>query len=257
MKNYSKFIDYSILLFHLSLNDIKQKFKRTHIGPLWNVLSSLVVILSIFFIFSIIFNDVNFNYFRHLSFGIVIWFYIANTINEGLTSITNSGPLIRNIPLNPIFFITRSVLKNYLIFFNSLLAICLINLIFGFITINEILVCFFFSFLLFIFLFLLIIIFSVINVFFHDFQYLISNILQIVFYLTPVVWNIEQIGASFKIKMLLSLNPFMHFMDLIRSPNDLNDPSTTFFAVIIYFIFAFIGATICYKKFFKKISLYV
>jgi ABC-2 type transport system permease protein/lipopolysaccharide transport system permease protein len=50
---------------------------------------------------------------------------------------------------------------------------------------------------------------------YRDIPEIISNIMQIAFFLTPILWMPDMIGRGFG---MLNFNPFYHFIELVRAP---------------------------------------
>jgi ABC-type polysaccharide/polyol phosphate export permease len=51
---------------------------------------------------------------------------------------------------------------------------------------------------------------------FRDMPQIIANMLQVAFYLTPVIWLPELLSGHHR--WLLNLNPFYHLLEIVRAP---------------------------------------
>lgn len=59
-------------------------------------------------------------------------------------------------------------------------------------------------------------IFAFISARFPDLRTMISNILQIIFFVTPIMWMPSALPSRFS--LFLTLNPFVYFVNLMRNP---------------------------------------
>ena len=83
----------------LGWNDIRQRYRRSVLGPFWITISMAVFILLLGVIYSHIFQiDVK-TYFPFLALGYIIWGFIAQTTGESFISFQESERIIRQIRL--------------------------------------------------------------------------------------------------------------------------------------------------------------
>ena len=90
---------------------------------------------------------------------------------------------------------------------------------------------------------------------FRDMPQIIANLIQISFFLTPIIWQIDMAGRHF---YLINFNPIYHFIEIVRSPlinaqiNNLSFIFTSISAVIGTLITSYF-----FGKFYKRISFWV
>jgi lipopolysaccharide transport system permease protein len=80
----------------------------------------------------------------------------------------------------------------------------------------------FLGFLFFVFvLFWVCLAFAVLSARFRDVPLIVENILQLVFYMTPIAWMPQMLGDPYRV--ILDLNPIFYAIEIIRAPliNDL------------------------------------
>ena len=51
---------------------------------------------------------------------------------------------------------------------------------------------------------------------FRDIPQLVSNIVQVAFFVSPILWKADMLGA--KARLAADLNPLYHFMEIVRAP---------------------------------------
>ena len=87
-------------------NDIKQRYRRSIIGPLWITITNFIFIISLALIYHKLFKmDLNF-FLLWIATGIIPWYLFTSISTESMTSVTESENIIKSIPieLNVIFF---------------------------------------------------------------------------------------------------------------------------------------------------------
>ena len=106
------------LAYILGLQDVKQRYKRSALGPLWLTLSMSVTISAMGFVFGRIFNTPLHDFFPYLAAGIILWGFISVVLSEGCSVFVDSESIIKQIPLPYFTFILRLIWRNLLIFFH-------------------------------------------------------------------------------------------------------------------------------------------
>ena len=86
--------------FFLGNKEIKARYKRSIIGPLWITLGTLFVLMVIGPVYGIILGQNSDQYIVYLSCGLIYWILFASTINSCCQSLINSASTIasRNVP---------------------------------------------------------------------------------------------------------------------------------------------------------------
>jgi lipopolysaccharide transport system permease protein len=250
-------INYNLVKLLVKLN-LKVHHRNSYIGPLWNVITNVIIIITLSVAYYPYHRDNFIFYISYLSIGVFFWRYISYTINESLSLLEKKKNVLKEVNINMKCFIFEIVFSN---FFRLLYAFPII--IFLLIMNDE---NFYKNFLLFFLIILLIItnlIFltystSIISLIYSDIKTIIENIMWILFFATPIIWLEDSINI--KIKYLLNFNIFYHFFNIIRMPL-LNYVNNQFFiSLIIVLFFTIINIALsymCHLKFEKKITLYL
>jgi len=95
---------------------------------------------------------------------------------------------------------------------------------------------------------------SVLTVYFRDLQYVITILLQVFFFFTPVVYRSDSLGNGVVAK-LMSLNPLNIFIELMRLPivNHLFPHPSTVMIALLLSISSFLIGLYVFKKYEKKL----
>lgn len=203
------------LWLDLAWFDIKQRFRRSVLGPVWITISMAMLIIGMGPLYASIFDIDLKSYLPYLAFGIIIWSYIStNTIEACNSFILGTGVIQQTrYPLSS--FVLRTTWRNLIILgFNSVLILAI--LIYVQATPNMIMLKSLLGLLL---LFLATIGLSFIVAIFctryRDMQQLINSLLQIVMFVTPVFWRTDLLPQR---TVLIDWNPAYYFLEAIRAP---------------------------------------
>ncbi len=103
---FSGFLSYRIW-FTLGFHDIKQRYRRSVIGPFWFTLSTAFMVAVLGSLYSQILNhDIN-KYLPYLASGLTLWQFISTSINEGSSIYIDAGALIKQVK----FFVKNLILS--------------------------------------------------------------------------------------------------------------------------------------------------
>jgi ABC-type polysaccharide/polyol phosphate export permease len=200
---------------YLAWQDIRLRYRRSTIGPLWITLSMLVFCLSLGFVYSRLFKQNVIEYLPFVSVGFVIWGLIASILSEMPNLYVESASYIKDTNVNPMVILMRAVARHVITFAHNMLIVGAIYLWFGMkVTASHLYV---------VPALLLTIVtvaamgvtLSIVGARFRDVAPVTQSIIQIFFFVTPVTWNPSMLPAESRI---LTLNPFSHLLNITRSP---------------------------------------
>ena len=207
-----------IRLVHvLAWNDIKQRYRRTILGPIWISLSTLVTIIGLGLLFGVILNQKTDDYLAYLAVGILFWNFNASVIQEGGNSIIEMERMVKQFALPYSLCMMRVMYRNILILIHNLIIAFLIFYMFDKININFNWQSVFQIILGMAVLGCIVNFSAIISTRYRDIQPISQSVMQLFFYLTPIIWKPEQIAESKIILTILTYNPFYYILQALRS----------------------------------------
>lgn len=254
-KLYDAFLNYKTWTY-LAKIEIKSKYVGSVLGPFWITITQIVLVVSIGYIYGGLFNIPPERYMPFLTCGLISWSLISGILNEGTRCFGSNKAFINEIKVNPLIFCYKIVLGNFIIFIHNSIAIIFIFLLTGYEF--SILMLFGLIGLFFILIngVLAIITIGIICERFRDIPSLISNVLQISFFITPIIW--DPITFKSRVIIILKLNPFFHFIEATRSPLLGRMPDVDiYFILMAITLVNFLIASIIYNKFSNKIVYWI
>ena len=225
---------------NIAKTEIKFKFKRTKLGPLWITIGTAIFIVVLSIITGAFFADDLGVRVPYITTGLIIWSLIFSCINESSGVFSGRVGLIQNIPMEKSILIYVMLSKSIITFsFNFILYI--ICLIFFKINIGLNSLYFILGFLILVLsLFFLSSIISILTTRFRDLAPITSSILTVLFFLTPIWWNVEYFPDR---AVFAKFNIFYHYLEITRRPllgefASLNSWIITLITLIILAVFA-------------------
>jgi ABC-type polysaccharide/polyol phosphate export permease len=194
------------------------------------------------------------SYLPYLAIGLLVWALISSCISEGCQTFIESQWLILqiNVPLST--FPLRVIWRNLIVFLHNIVIYLLVVLIFGikfkwitFAAIPALL-------LVFINAFWCAILLGMLSARFRDLPQIVVNMLQIAFFATPIFWHASLITT----KIVVTANPFYHFIELIRAPLLGQAPALISWVVVGAVTVAGTGVTsLFFRRFRRRIAVWV
>lgn len=199
----------------LTIANLKARYRKTLAGFIWVVLNPLIM----FGVQSLVFKkflrlEIP-NFFLFLLSGLLPWIFLTQTIQMTTPILAQSGDLLKAFRINPLVLVVAQIIDN-LINFIFAFFILFIPVYISSETGNK-MGLFFLPvniFLLMIGVSCMSIFLSVFNVFFRDTNFVLSFIISILFFVTPIFYPIEYIPIH--MRWIVSLNPFYYFIEPFR-----------------------------------------
>lgn len=224
----------------LALLDIKHKYRRSILGPFWITISMGVLILGISLLYSKLFKMDLRVYLPYIALGDIVWIYMSTTVQEGCSTFTAAENVIRSMRLPMMTHVMRLVTRSFIIFLHGALAYVPFAIYLR-VTPEWI-------WLLAVPGVLLILVatipitalFGVLAARFRDLQPAIANVMQLGFFMTPIIWKAEMLGTS---RWFADINPLYHFIQIVRQPLMGEVPRMLSYGVVVGVIVAATVAT--------------
>lgn len=199
----------------LGWHDIKQRYRRSVIGPFWFTLSTLLMVGALGFVYSTLLGQSLREYLPYLGVGLVVWQYIGSVINEGCSAFISGSFLIKQVRIPLTIHAIRVVWRNFVILLHSLPVVIILMIFFGKFPNWELLMIFPGLVILFLQGVWVVIVCATICSRFRDVVPIAANFVTIAFFITPVLWPASQLGER---AWVAELNPLYHTIEIIRAP---------------------------------------
>jgi ABC-2 type transport system permease protein len=223
---------------HLAWQDIRQRYRRSVLGPIWITISMAVTAVALGVLYAGLFqNDLSVQL-PYILVGFIVWAFISGCISEGSeVFITNEG-LIKQLPAPLSVHVYRLVWRQVLFFAHNMIVYAVMLVIFpqplgwASLTVFPALVMLavngaWVALLL-----------GIVTTRFRDLGPITQSLVQLLFFLTPIVWIYEDLLKNPAVAgraRLVEFNPLLHFIEIVRQPL-LGEPQHLRHWIVVLFI---------------------
>jgi ABC-type polysaccharide/polyol phosphate export permease len=200
----------------LGWNDIAKQYRRSFIGPLWIVFNSAFFIVAFGLIGAQLFKLPVNDYLPYFCAGHIFFGFLSALITEGCMTYIHADAFLKQMPYPKLTFVFRLVWRNLIMLGHNLVVLVAVLLWSG--HFGNVLWLPFISALL---LTLscscaVVAILGALSARFRDIPMAVASVMQISFFVTPVIWSPEQLTD--RAKILVNLNPLAAFLEILRAP---------------------------------------
>ncbi len=240
--------DYRNLIWQLAWSEFKLRYKNSILGYFWSLLEPMLMLLVLYVIFSNLMR-VQVEYYQlFLLLGIILWSFLSRATTIGMFSIVGKPGMVKKIYFpRDIFVISSCVTALLMTIFESLIFIIFMAFFRVPISINLLYVPLILSCLFIISLGLSLAL-SALNVFYRDVQFIWQVLLQIGFYVTPILYTVDIFPEN--LQKFVLLNPIARILNSARDTIIYSSPAKTedlLFMVLSSVVFLLVGYIIFYR----------
>jgi ABC-type polysaccharide/polyol phosphate export permease len=248
---------YRDLIRELVIRALKVRYRRSAIGFLWTMLHPLIMMLVLTTVFSQIFRFEVENYALYALAGVIFWQFFSQTVTSCLYSLHGNARLLTKLPVPKAVFPISTVLSgllNLLFALVPLLAIAIatghrLSLMLLFLPVSIVIVG--------IFTLGAGLLLAPLVVIFSDTVEVVSILLTIVMYLTPVFYPPSIVPGN--LRWIVRLNPLAALLETFRAPlvaHTLPAPIDLAFATGAAFLMFLIGSWV-FTMTSRRLALYL
>ena len=205
------------LSFFLGWQDVRLMYRRSVLGQFWITLSMAITFAAIGSVFGLIFNSPIVQYLPFLGCGLVFFNFLSSILNEGSTAFIAAEAFIRQLPIPPVIYFLRTVWKSFFVLLHNAVALVILLLIFPpgislatLLVIPGVIIAG-------VAMSGLALAIAMLSTRYRDVPQIVSAIVGVLFYLTPIVWLPEALPQPAR-DVLLTWNTFTHLIQVMRDP---------------------------------------
>jgi ABC-2 type transport system permease protein len=208
------------LWLHLGWQDIKQRYRRSLLGPIWITIATGTTAVAMGGLYSKLFHLELSVHLPYVTLGLIIWGLISASILEGAEVFVANEGLIKQLPTALSVHVYRLVWRQTLLFAHNIVIYVIIAMIYpkpwswadlsvipalALIMLNCIWVS---------------LVFGIVGTRFRDIGPLLNSVVQLLFFMTPIIWNDQTLArqGGGRWGTIIEFNPLMHYLDIVRAP---------------------------------------
>lgn len=196
--------------------EIRGKYKGSFLGIFWSFINPLLQVLVYAIVFPYLLRSSTDNYLVYIITGLIPWTFFLTMISQGTTIIKANAGIIKKVYFPREILPISIVVSGLVNFFISCLIILIFCLIF------QVGITWHLVFLPIIALIETILILGIvfilgsINVFVQDIEYIVQFILSMLFYGTPIVYELSMFKDAGILAKLININPMTQIINAYR-----------------------------------------
>lgn len=215
----------------LGWRDTKRRYRRTLFGPFWSTVSLGLFVVSLGLLWANLWGQNVKTYLPYLTSGMLCWALFSAICTEGCASFVAQELLIKQLRISYTLLACATVWRNVIVFFHNIIIYVIVGLYAGVpVTWATLLVVPGLA-LLWLNMIWIATLLGAACTRYRDIQQLISNLLQISLFLTPIFWTPEQLKG--RMAVLVNYNPLYHLIDIVRGPLLGNAPNLLEWIVVL------------------------
>jgi lipopolysaccharide transport system permease protein len=199
----------------LGWHDIKQRYRRSVLGPLWLTLSAAVFIGAIGVLYAAFFRQETSEYVPFLAIGVIVWTLLSTSVNEGCVVFVQAEQIMKQVKLPLTTHACRMLCRNALIFMHNVVIVPVVILAAGkglswhiaLLPLSLVLLlwnCLWSALVL-----------GIVCARYRDVPPIVANLVQIAFFLSPIIWAPSVLRGR---TWVADYNPIYHLVELFRAP---------------------------------------
>jgi ABC-2 type transport system permease protein/lipopolysaccharide transport system permease protein len=218
------------LWLRLGWNDILQRYRRSMLGPFWLTASTAIMVIALGFLYAELFNTSIRDFLPYLCVGLLVWNFISSFLTEGGTLFSGAESYIKQIRLPYTVYVLRSSWSKLIIFAHNFVIYFGILIYFqtwpgavALLAVPGLLIVMINCAAATLFI-------GMVSSRFRDVPQLVGSVVQIVFFVTPIMWQPELLRHRVYIA---SYNPFFHLLEIVRAPLLGHAPTETNYLIVL------------------------
>lgn len=239
----------------LARMDIRQRYRRSILGPFWITITMVLWIIAIGPLYSYLLGIGSRDFIPYLAMGIITWGLISGLLLDGAGAFVSAENLVRSVKLPYTVHILRVLQRNLLIFLHNLLAFVPFMIYLGLwpqwrwlaaipgvalIMLAGIPTAF---------------LLGTLSARYRDLQQMIASIIQLAFFVTPIFWKPELLKGH---AWIADYNPFQLLLEVVRKPIvDGLPPLVVYMRVGVLLLILFALAAPFFARYRRRLAFWV
>jgi lipopolysaccharide transport system permease protein len=235
--------------------DIRQRYRRSVLGPFWITITMVIFILAIGPLYGHLLGVPTREFLPYLAMGIITWGLLSGVLIDGAGAFVGAENLVRTVKLPYTVHILRILQRNLLIFLHNLLAFVPFMIYLGIKpqwhwlaaipgVALVMLAALPTSFLL-----------GTLSARYRDMQQIIASIVQLAFFMTPIFWKAELLKDR---AWFADYNPFQLLLEVVRRPIvEGIPPASTYLRLGVVIVVLYLVAAPFFARYRRRLAFWV
>ncbi len=200
----------------LGWRDTRRRYRRTVFGPFWTTVGLALFVTTLGLVWSNLWNRDPKVYLPYLTSGMICWVCFSTICTDACVTFVAAEKLLRQLRISYTLLACANVWRNVVYLFHNL-SIYVLICFYGGVGVTWatplVIPGFALFFLNAIWITMLL---GALCARYRDIQQLVSTLMQIALFLTPIFWSPDQLTG--RTMILAKLNPVYHLIEIVREP---------------------------------------
>ncbi|MBS1153259.1 MAG: O-antigen export system permease RfbD [Myxococcaceae bacterium] len=215
-RNLRELYQYRALLWSLTARELKARYRASVLGFLWTFLNPTLNMLVYALVFGFLLKSGQPAYSYFLFIALLPWIFFSTSVGGGASSVSDRRDLLTKVRFPAQVLPATVVATNLLNYLLSLPLLIGLGIFYGQWPTWHVVLFFPLVLLQTIFILGLTYLVSAFNVALRDLQHIVMNVMQMMFFLTPIVWSVSSVPPQYQ-QLLLYGNPMAALISAYRS----------------------------------------
>ena len=207
------------LVFSLAKNDFKTKYAGSYFGTVWAFIQPIVTICVYWFVFGLALrngSDKGVPFVLWLIAGLIPWFFFQEGLTGGTNALLEYNYLVKKVVFNIRILPVVKVFSAVFVHCFFVVIVLVIYTCMGYPPSLYALQLVYYSFCIFMLILAVTYMTSAAVVFFRDLSQIINIALQVGVWVTPIMWDFNDLGLGGILQKILKLNPLFYIVQGYR-----------------------------------------
>ena len=200
----------------LGLRELRHRYARSRLGQLWLTLSTAIMVAAMGAVWSLLWKQPLHDLMPFFGVGLIVWYLLLHVWTECTSIFVTHSHIFRNQKMNFSISIFSVIYRNLVMLAYNLIIVVILIVMFG-VPVNL----YWLQIVPALALTLIILLWSgyliaMACVRYRDLIQIITNWLQVMFFLTPIIWKPELLPPDYH--FIIDYNPLAQLMNLLRNP---------------------------------------
>jgi lipopolysaccharide transport system permease protein len=193
LKNLRELHQYRALLWSLTVRELRARYRASVLGFLWTFLNPTLSMAVYALVFGKLMPSPDPHYPYVIFAGLLPWIYFSSSIVAGASSVSDRRDLLTKVRFPAQVLPATVVTTNLVNYVLSLPLLMGLGFVFGVVPSWHYVLFIPLVLLQTLFILAVTYLLSALNVAFRDLQHIVVNLIQLMFFLTPVLWGMSQL----------------------------------------------------------------
>jgi len=210
--------------------EVRQRYRRSTLGPLWITLSTGITISAMGLIWGQLFGMNMAEYLPFITLGWLSWGFLSSVIVEGSNCFISSQGFISQMRQPLSMYAILPIWRSLIVLFHNIIVYLIVAVIYQVIPTTYTTLIFVTFPLVILSLSWVPMLLGTLSARFRDIPVITQSVMTVAFFLTPVIWPTSRLGSF---ENFVYLNPLTSLIEMIRLPLLGQMPSSTAWAITV------------------------